>query len=42
MKNVLKKLVEVVAMAIVPVIVDWAKELLDDLKKKVEPQKEKE
>ena len=36
MKTFLKKLAELTAVAIVPVIIDLIKELLDDLKKKVE------
>lgn len=36
MKTFLKKLAELAAVAVVPVIIDLVKELLDDLKKKVE------
>lgn len=36
MKTFLKKLAELAAVAVAPVIIDLIKELLDDLKKKVE------
>lgn len=38
MKNFWKKLVEMAVVALVPLVIDYMKELLDDLKKKIQAE----
>lgn len=40
MKNFWKKLVEMAVVALVPLVIDYMKELLDDLKKKIQAENE--
>ena len=39
MKNLWKKLVEMAVIALVPVLIDYVKDFLDDLKKKIQDEK---
>lgn len=38
MRKIWKKLVEMAVVALVPVVIDYMKELLDDLKKKIQAE----
>ena len=38
MKKLFKKLIEMAAVALIPIIADWIKESLENLKKKIEAE----
>lgn len=38
MKKLFKKLIEMAAVALIPIIADWIKESLENLKKKIETE----
>lgn len=40
MKKMWKKLAEMAVVALVPILIDYAKEFLDDLKKKIQTENE--
>jgi hypothetical protein len=42
MKKLFKKLIEMAAVALIPIIADWIKDSLENLKKKIEAEIEDE